>query len=122
MGAIKVCSGNERRGRHSAEATLRRRRVEKEEKGEKEEKDEKEEEVEKEEREGGTIFSTSLLFKLSKPQIKKGCEEGEGERWEGSRKLRRRIWTNLLFKLSQPPTLSRPRKSKQEDPPTMIRT
>ena len=32
------------------------------------------------------------------------------------------ISTNFVFKLSQPPTLSRPRKSKQEDPPTMIRT
>ena len=41
MGAIKVCSGNERRGRHSAEARLRRRKEDKEEKVEKEEKEER---------------------------------------------------------------------------------
>ena len=72
--------------------------------------------------EGGTRFSIDLLFKLSKPQIKKRRGGEEGVKWETGRTRRRRILTNLLFKLSQPPTLSRPRKSKQEDPPTMIRT
>ena len=54
-------------------------------------------------------------------ELKLRKEERE-EKDKGGRRKEKKILTNLLFKLSQPPTLSRPRKSKQEDPPTMIRT